>query len=127
MKEKIGIILLILVLVIIGVFLGFIVISKQNLPKENFNIKKGDIINFDEKDVTLTVLNVASTICNKKECFSEGEIEVSLKVLYNNETTYYTLKNISNKNARIENSNYYIVLKYLDEKIILDVVDKNEI
>ena len=125
MKNKLSMIILIVLLVGITAFLAFIVISKQNVSKVEFNIKKGDVIKFEEDDIEITVLNVASTLCkNKDTCISEGEIEVSIKVNYNDNISYYALKTISNPEERIINSNYFVNLKYQDEKLEIDIREK---
>ena len=109
MKKNLGLIILIGLMVVITVFLSYIVVSKQNINKKNeFNISKGEVIKFDKYDIEVTVLNVASTLCeNKDTCISPGEIEVSLKVDYNDNIINYTLKTTSNPVERIKKSNYY--------------------
>lgn len=126
MKINLSKVLLIIVFLLIFSLIIFIIFSKQNLPKESFNIKKGDILNFDD-NIKIEVLNISSTICKKDNCDLDGEIEVSLKVNNNNEISNYTLKSKTNNKERIINSNYYILLNYDNEEITIDVKDKSKI
>ena len=120
-----GFIILIIILFIITAFLAYIVISKQNVKKSNFNIKVGDILTFEDYDTKITILNIASTLC--ENCLVSGEIEVSLKVEYNEEITNYTLKSETKKLVKIKNSNNYIILNYDNNKILIDIKDRKEI
>lgn len=125
MKKNIGLILLIAVLAIIAGFLAYVVVSKQHVNKQSFNIAKGDVIDFEEYEITATILNVASTLCeNKDTCISPGEIEVSIRIEYNDNITNYTLKTVSNPQERIKKSNYYLNLSYEDNKLDLVVTEK---
>ena len=127
MKKNLGLIILIVILVIIGALITFTIISKQEIGNKKFNIKNGDVLEFEEYETKVTVLHVASTICqDKKKCIDDGEIEVSLKVEFNDETTNYTLKSKNHPQERIKNSNNYIILTYNDEKIIIDIKNKTE-
>lgn len=127
MKKNIGLIILIIILVIISILITFTIISKQKVSNKKFNIKNGDVLEFKEYETKVTVLHVASTICqDKKKCIDDGEIEVSLKVEFNDETTNYTLKSKNHPQERIKNSNNYIILTYNDEKIIIDIKNKTE-
>ena len=125
MKKNIGMILLIILLIVITAFLSYIVVSKQNLSKETFNLQKGAVIKFEEYDITATILNIASTLCdNKDTCISPGEVEVSVKIEYNGNVTNYTLKTVNNSEERIKKSNYYLNLKYEDKTLSLDITEK---
>lgn len=125
MKKNIGLIILIVLLVGITAFLSYIIVSKQNQATQTFNLQEGDVVNFDEYGIKATILNVASTLCdNKDTCISEGEIEVSVKIDYEGNVSSYTLKTVKNPSSRIEKSNYYISLKYEEEKLILEVTEK---
>ena len=125
MKKNLGMIILIAILMIITSFLAYVVVSKQNAPKQTFNLRKGDVIEFDEYNIEATILNVASTLCEDKDtCISPGEIEVSVKINYEGKISNYTLKSVSNPKERIVKSNYYISVKYEDKKIILDINEK---
>ncbi|MBQ6841559.1 MAG: hypothetical protein IJO63_05570 [Bacilli bacterium] len=125
MKKKLGMIILIVLLVIITVFLAFVVISKQNDTKPEFNIKKGDVIKFEEDDIEITVLNVASTLCdNKDTCISEGEVEVSIRVDYDGNISSYALKSVNNPEERIKNSNYFVNLKHEEGKLEINIREK---
>lgn len=125
MKKNIGLIILIAILVVITAFLSYIVVSKQHSPKPVFNLQKGDVIKFDEYDITATILNVASTLCdNKDTCVSPGEVEVSVRIDYNNEITNYTLQTVSNPRERIEKSNYYLSISYDNKEITLNIKEK---
>ncbi|MBE6155956.1 MAG: hypothetical protein E7164_04285 [Firmicutes bacterium] len=125
MKKNLGLIILITVLALISVFLVFIVISKHNISGQTFNLKEGDVVNFDEYGITATILNIGSTLCdNKDTCISKGEVEVSIKVEYNENITNYTLQTVSNPEERIKKSNYYITLTYDNEKLALNVTEK---
>ena len=76
----------------------------------------------------MTVLHVASTLCDgKKDCYDEGEVEVSLKVEFNDEKTNYTLKSKTHPQERIKNSNNYIILSYKDKEINIEIKNKTEI
>jgi hypothetical protein len=99
---------------------------KQHINTNNkFNIKEGEIIEFEEQDVKATVLNIASTLCEKKDtCISPGEVEMSVRVEYNNNITNYTLKTVNNPEVRIKNSNYFIKLSYVDKKLELTIREK---
>ena len=122
---NIGLIILIIILLIISIFLTYIVISKQNINKNSFNLKVGDVLNFDEYETKITILNIASTICDN--CIVSGEIEVSVQVEYNDEITYYTLKSKTKNIAKIKNSNNYLILNYDDNKINIDIKNRKEI
>lgn len=125
MKKNIGMIILIILLVIITAFISYIVVSKQHVTTRTFNLKRGDVLTFEEYDIKATILNVASTLCsNKDTCISEGEIEVSLSIDYNDNVSNYVLKTVNNPHERIEKSNYYLNLKYEEEKLILEVTEK---
>lgn len=125
MKKNIGFIVLIILMMGIASFLAYIVVSKQDVSKQKFNLVKGDVIEFKEYDIKATILNVASTLCDKKDtCISPGEIEVSVKVEYNDAVSYYTLKTVNNPEERIKKSNYYINLKYEDKKLELNIREK---
>ena len=127
MKKNIGLILLIIVMALISILIVFTIVSKQKMSNKKFNIKNGDVLEFKEYETKVTVLHVASTLCNDKEnCIEDGEIEASLRVDFNNETTNYTLKSKSNPQERIKNSNNYLILSYKDEKIIIEVKNKTE-
>ena len=122
---NIGLIILIIILFIISIFLTYIVISKQNINKNSFNLKVGDVINFDEYETKITILNIASTICDN--CIVSGEIEVSVQVEYNDEITNYTLKSKTKNIVKIKNSNNYLILNYDDNKINIDIKNRKEI
>ena len=122
---NIGLIILIIILFIISIFLTYIVISKQNINKNSFNLKVGDVINFDEYETKITILNIASTICDN--CIVSGEIEVSVQVECNDEITYYTLKSKTKNIVKIKNSNNYLILNYDDNKINIDIKNRKEI
>lgn len=126
MKKNIGLIILISLMVVITAFLSYIVVSKQNVNDKNkFNLVKGDVIEFKEYDITATVLNVASTLCeNKDTCISAGEVEVSVRINYNGNDTNYVLKTVSNPEQRIKKSNYYINITYEDKNLKLNVREK---
>jgi len=125
MKKNLGLIILIALMCGIAAFLAYVVVSKQNVSKTEFNLSKGEVIEFKEYDIKATVLNVASTLCDKKDtCISPGEVEVSVKVEYNDNVSYYTLKTVNNPEERIKKSNYYINLKYEDKKLSLNVREK---
>ena len=129
MKKNIGLIILIVILAIISLFITFIIVSNRDIHKQSFNITQGDVLKFDDYDTKVTVMHVASTLCrkNKGECFDEGEVEVSLKVKFNDEETNYTLKSKSHPQERIKNSNNYLLLSYKEDKIIIEVKNKTEI
>lgn len=128
MKKGLGFIFLVILLIVIGSFIIYIIASKQDLQKDKFNIKSGDVLTFDEYDTKVTVLHIASTLCkNKEKCFEEGEIEVSLKVEFNDEITNYTLKSKSHPQERIKNSNNYVLLSYKDQQIVIEIKNKTEI
>lgn len=128
MKKNIGFIILSIVLLIIFGFIVFIIVSKQNINKQTFNIKVGDVLTFDDYDTEVTVMHIASTLCKSNEkCFDEGEIELSLKVAFDDEVSNYTLKTKSNPKVRIKNSNNYLMINYKDDKISIDVKNKTEI
>lgn len=122
MKKSIGLIILIFIMCAIASLLAYTVISKQNLNKEEFNLKKGEVLKFAKYNTEVKILNIASLESDKKKV-----IEVSLEVDYNGEVTKYTLKSPSDKSKRIKNSNNYVILDYKDDKISIDVKDKNEI
>lgn len=125
MKKNLSLIILIGLLVVITAFLAYIVVSKQHAPKQVFNLQKGDVIEFEEYDITATILNVASTLCdNKDTCISPGEVEVSVKIDYNGNITNYTMQTVSNPEERIKKSNYYLTLSYKEEKLELNIIEK---
>ena len=128
MRKNIGLVFLIIILIVIGALITYIVISKHNMHSKEFNIKNGEVLEFKEYETKVTVLHIASTLCsNKEKCIDDGEVEVSLKVDFNNETTNYTLKSKSHCQERIKNSNNYLIFSYKDGKIIIDVKNKTEI
>lgn len=128
MKKNLGLIILIVILLIIGFLITFIVISKQKIGRTEFNIKSGDVLEFADYETKVTILHIADTLCkDKKKCFDDGEVEVSLKVDFNGETSNYTLKSKHNTQERIKNSNNYIILSYKDNQIIVDIKNKTEI
>ena len=128
MKKGLSYVILVIVLIIMAVFLAYIVISKQNISKQEFNIKAGDVLNFAEYDTQITILNVASTLCqDKNKCYDEGEVEVSLRAEYALEKSSYTLKSKTNPIQRIQNSNNYIILNFENNKIEISIKDRNEI
>ncbi|MBE6148341.1 MAG: hypothetical protein E7167_02465 [Firmicutes bacterium] len=125
MKKNLGIIILVFLLVVITAFLAYIIVSKQHTPKQVFNIKKGDVIEFAEYNINATILNVASTLCdNKDTCVSPGEIEVSVKIDYEGNISNYKLQSVNNPEQRIKKSNYYLTLSYEEDKILLDIIEK---
>ena len=127
MKKNIGLIILIIVMCIIAMFLAYIVVSKQHIHRDTFNLKTGDVLKFDEYNTNVTILNVANTLCtNKDKCIDKGEVEVSVKVEYNNETSNYVLKSTTKPKELIKNSNNYIKLIYENDKLEIIVKDKRE-
>ena len=127
MKQNIGKLILIFVLAIITALISYIIVSKQHLEKETFNIKVGDVLEFNTYDTKVKVLNIASTLCNNKDCFDPGEVELSLRVDYNGEISNYVLKTTSNPSQRIKNSNNYIVISLDNKDIKISIKDKTEI
>lgn len=127
MKKNIGLIILIFIMCIITAFLAYVVISKQHMKKESFNIKEGQVIKYDKYDIEVKVLNIASVECNdKKKCKNPIDVEVSLMVTSNKENSNYTLKTNDKYYSQIKNSNYYIILNYEDDKINIEIKDKKE-
>lgn len=126
MKKNITKILLIIICVIILALIIFIVVDKHSTNNTEYNIKKGDILKFED-NIQIKVLKVSSTIKDNNKYNLSGEIEVSLKVNNDGEISNYTLSSITNNKERIINSNYYITLDYSDNKIEIDVKDKSEI
>lgn len=125
MKKNIGLIILIMFMAIIACFLAYVIVSKQNISQQEFNIKKGDVIMFENFDVKATILNVASTLCkNKATCIKEGEVEVSVQIDYADNISNYTLKSKTNSEERIKLSNYYLSLEYKDNELTLEVIEK---
>lgn len=128
MKSKIGYILLGIVLVSIMVFLVYIIVSKQNMAKDEFNIKKGDEIKIVGTDATAKILNVASTLCKEENCSLKGEVEVSLELSYEGKKGNYTLKSSTDNTKRIKNSNSYLILEFDgQDNINIIIKDKSEI
>lgn len=126
MKKNLGLIILIAILVLITAFLAYTVISKQDINKnKKFNIVEGQVIKFDQDNITARILNIASTLCdNKDTCIDPGEIEVSIQIDYNDSITNYTLKSNTKSQERIKKSNYYINLKYENERLELFITEK---
>lgn len=125
--KKIGYIILAIVLLSITALIGYIIITKQNINTDEFNIKRGDVLNFEKYDTKVKVLNVASTLCKEEKCSLPGEVEVSVEVTYDDTISSYTLKSTSHNNERIKNSNNYIFFYYKDDKLSIEIKDKSEI
>lgn len=127
MKNKIGYIIFGIIAFAIAGLLIYIIVSKHNISSEEFNIKKGDTLTFENYNAEVKILNIASTLCKKEKCKLKGEVEVSLEVTDNGNKSSYTLKSSTDNKKRIKNSNNYVILEYKDDKINIEIKDKNEL
>lgn len=127
MKKNIG--MIVLGIVIVGI-LGLIIYTifiKDKAEEKKYNIVEGQVIDFKDYDLDVTVLNIAEINCLKGDKKCKEQIEVLLSVNYNDQKTYYNLKSIDENKSLIKNSNYYIILDYKDDNISIDIKDKKEL
>ena len=130
MKRKLPYIILGLCLLMITSLIVFIIVTKQDVRKNKsgFNYEIGETLKFPDFETEVEILNIASNICPENEtCFYESEVEMSVKVTYNNEQTFYTLKTYKNPLIRIENSNNYLYITNIDEKLELVIKDRKDL
>ena len=125
--KRLGYIILAIVLLAITGLIVYIIATKQKINTDEFNIKRGDVLTFEKYNTEVKILNVASTLCKEENCNLSGEIEISVEVTYDDMMSTYTLKSVSKNSERIKNSNNYIFLYYENDKIRIEIKDKNEI
>ena len=127
MKKNLSYVILGVIFIIVSITLINIVINKRPIKKE-YNVKVGDVLDYEEYDTKVTILNIADILCqNKDKCSNEKEIEVSVKIEYFDKSSNYILRSKSNPILKIENSNNYVTLNYENNKIDIKIKDRYEI
>ena len=127
MKKSVSYIILAIIIFVILISLVYIVVDKRPVKRE-YNLKVGDVLNFDDYDTKVTILNIASIICqNKDKCSNDKEVEVSVRVECFDTSSSYVLRSKSNPIVKIKNSNNYVILNYESDKIEIKIQDYNDI
>lgn len=118
MKKNISVVLFIIVIVLIGFLIGKALFNSRPNKIYDYNYKKGDVLNID--DFEITILNIAENKCNRNEkC--DKEIEVSIKVKYDDIYTYYTLQSYHKPESIINNTAYKIKLTFVNDQIKFEI------
>ena len=127
MKKNIAMVILGLVITVILSLIIYTIFIKDKTNIKTFNYKEGQVLNFKDFDLDVKILNIAEIKCLKGDKKCKEQIEVLLSVDYDNKISYYNLKSIEYKQSLIQDSNYYVILDYDDDKISIDIKDKKEV